>query len=371
MSNIGLATDLVLANTSVRPGTLVLPLSTQIPGRTITVKCATGSCAVSTCYISTSGGDTFEDGSTTQALITNYGFMKMTANATQKKWYLGATTQPTSYAATTIQAITTQATTISSATMNVSTLSLGSTNTLYVTSTSLGYWGPYLLNSGFRTAVPQFFFPTAINMFISSGLVNRWRFSEGTGTTFADSVGGQNGTLYNSPAWSTGPLTYASSIVWNATNSTYGTSTAGGIQCTTMSGTNWTLTVWIYVPSYGVYVYLCTGGNEFLTFVYTNGKIYIGSNAGFVSTEIISSASIPTNTWTNVTYVKTGTSLQIFINGVGDTIGTVTPVGVNGSLNFGRNTAYGYYCSLKMADVRLYNRALSPAEVSQIYNGTG
>jgi hypothetical protein len=68
MSNIGLSTDLVLANTSVRPGTLVLPLSTQIPGRTITIKCATGSCAVSTCFISTSGGDIFEDGSTTQAL---------------------------------------------------------------------------------------------------------------------------------------------------------------------------------------------------------------------------------------------------------------------------------------------------------------
>ena len=157
MSNIGLATDLVLANTSVRPGTLVLPLSTQIPGRTITIKCATGSCGVSTCFISTSGGETFEDGSTTRALTTPYGFIKVTASATTGKWYMGATTQPTSYTASTIRTTLTQATTISTATMNVSSLSLGSTNAFY-TSSSLAYWGPYLLNSGFRTAQPQVFF---------------------------------------------------------------------------------------------------------------------------------------------------------------------------------------------------------------------
>jgi len=158
MSNIGLLTDLVLANTSTRPGTLVLPLSTQIPGRTITIKCATGSCAVSTCFISTSGGETFEDGSTIQALTTSYGFMKLSARG--GKWFTGATTQPNSYAANTINAATTQATAISTAAMNVSSLSLGSTNTLY-TSSSLAYWGPYLLNSGFRTAQPQIFFALA------------------------------------------------------------------------------------------------------------------------------------------------------------------------------------------------------------------
>lgn len=158
MSNIGLSTDLVLANTSVRPGTLVLPLTTQIPGRTITIKCATGSCAVSTCFISTSGGETFEDGSTIQALTTNYGFIKVTSKA--GKWFTGATTQPASYTASTIRTTTTQATSISTAAMNVSSLSLGSTNAFY-TSSSLAYWGPYLLNSGFRTAQPQIFFAIA------------------------------------------------------------------------------------------------------------------------------------------------------------------------------------------------------------------
>jgi hypothetical protein len=155
MSNIGLSTDLVLANTSTRPGTLVLPLSTQIPGRTITIKDSTGACAISTCFISTSGGETFEDGSTTQALTTSYGFIKVSARA--GKWYTGATTQPASYAANTIKADTTQATAISTATINVSSLSLGSTNAFYASS-SLAYWGPYLLNSGFRTAQPQTFF---------------------------------------------------------------------------------------------------------------------------------------------------------------------------------------------------------------------
>jgi hypothetical protein len=155
MSNIGLSTDLVLANTTTRPGTLVLPLTSQIPGRTITIKDSAGSCAVSTCFISTSGGETFEDGSTIQALTTSYGFIKVSARA--GKWYTGETTQPVSYTASTIKADTSQATSISTAAMNVSSLSLGSTNAFYASS-SLAYWGPYLLNSGFRTAEPQVFF---------------------------------------------------------------------------------------------------------------------------------------------------------------------------------------------------------------------
>lgn len=158
MSNIGLSTDLVLANTSTRPGTLVLPLSTQIPGRTITIKDSTGACAVSTCFISTSGGETFEDGSTIQALTTSYGFMKLSTRG--GKWFTGATTQPNSYTANTIKADITQATAISTGNMTVSSLSLGS-NTLSVSSSSLAYWGPFLLNSGFRTAQPQIFFAIA------------------------------------------------------------------------------------------------------------------------------------------------------------------------------------------------------------------
>jgi hypothetical protein len=44
--------------------------------------------------------------------------------------------------------------------MTVNSLSLGS-NTLSVSSSSLAYWGPYLLNSGFLTAQPQIFFAIA------------------------------------------------------------------------------------------------------------------------------------------------------------------------------------------------------------------
>ena len=138
-----------------------------------------------------------------------------------------------------------------------------------------------------------------------------------------------------------------------------------------MSGTNWSLTVWIYVPSFGTYVYLCTGANEFLTYVDTNGYIRIGSNGGFVGSEIITTSAISTNIWANISYIKTGSSIQIFINGVANITSSVTTVTVTGSLNFGRNTIYGYYSSLRMADVRLYNRALTATEISQIYNGTG
>lgn len=124
MSNIGRSTDLVLADTSTRPGTLVLPLISQIPGRTLTIKDSRGAAATSSILISTSGGDTFEDGSTTQAITTSYGFMKLTGHAPTRKWYTGATTQPAYLTASTVQAALTLATSISSSALNVSSLAL-------------------------------------------------------------------------------------------------------------------------------------------------------------------------------------------------------------------------------------------------------
>ena len=383
MSNIGLSTDLVLANTSVRPGTLVLPLSTQIPGRTITIKCATGSCAVSTCYISTSGGDTFEDGSTTQALTTNYGFIKVTSRA--GKWYTGVTTQPAYYTASTINAAATQATAISTGNMTVSSLSLGSTNALY-TSSSLAYWGPYLLNSGFRTAQPQIFYPLILPTVITSGLVNRWLFSEGTGTTFADSVGGQNGTLYGTPTWVTGNTGSRNAIYFNnSTNSQYGISSAGGTVRSVCTTTTYTVCCWIYPLSFfkngaDVYLSICdpSNGYRYVNWWVSNSSGNLACYQPNITTYVYydnGSVKFTLNTWNHFVFVASAGSVVAYVNGVAGPTGTLTQQNISASscMYFGvdYNGSIEFYVNMRIDDVRLYNRALSPSEVSQIYNGTG
>ena len=84
--SVSTATTLMLLDSRVRPGTVTLPLTTTIPGRTLTLKDSTGAAGVSTVTISTSGGEMFEDGNTIKTLTTAYGSLTLTGNG--GKWYI-------------------------------------------------------------------------------------------------------------------------------------------------------------------------------------------------------------------------------------------------------------------------------------------
>jgi hypothetical protein len=47
---------------------------------------------------------------------------------------------------------------------------------------------------------------------LDNGLVTKWSFDEGSGTTASDSVGGNNGTLTGGPSWATGKVGGAISL---------------------------------------------------------------------------------------------------------------------------------------------------------------
>ena len=382
MSNIGLSTDLVLANTTTRPGTLVLPLTSQIPGRTITIKDSAGACGISTCFISTSGGETFEDGSTTQALTTSYGFIKVSARA--GKWYTGETTQPVSYTASTIRATTTQATSISTAAMNVSSLSLGSTNAFYASS-SLAYWGPYLLNSGFRTAQPQVFFIQP--PFVSNGLVNRWIFNNGSGSIVTDTVGGQNISLSGTYTWSSSVPNTAIALKSLSFDGYTGAGSAAvnaTLQTTTYSVSMWYYHTGISDPRGGNPIIIESGLNQNEAFAIATGG-FTGTSQPYFYSSVYNggfyrgfSSATPLNTWTHLAVTIGNSRYNGYKNGVldsGNTNISITsglPFTLNGSFVFGKgDNAYGDQFGGSIFDVRIYNRVLSASEVSQIYNGTG
>lgn len=94
----------MLLDSRVRSGTVTLPLTTTIPGRTLTLKDSTGASGVSSITISTSGGETFEDGNTTKTLNTAYGFLNLTGNG--GKWYIAAANQPTTATVSSLTAST-------------------------------------------------------------------------------------------------------------------------------------------------------------------------------------------------------------------------------------------------------------------------
>ena len=94
-------TEVTLADTRIRPGTVLLPPISQIPYRILTFKDVYGSFSNSTLSLSTQGGNTFEDSTTTVILSNNYSFYSLYAAST--KWVLLNGTQTLSQTISSLQ----------------------------------------------------------------------------------------------------------------------------------------------------------------------------------------------------------------------------------------------------------------------------
>ena len=83
-------------------------------------------------------------------------------------------------------------------------------------------------------------------------------------------------------------------------------------------------------------------------------------------------ADLPNGKWSHVACVKAGNQWRCYVNGVLDTSFTLigTTVGNSGPLYFGDDPTYAG-CKAWMDDVRVYNSALSDAEVKGLYGVVG
>ena len=148
-------TDLILVDTSLNPGSLVLPNASQINGRTITIKDKKGTCDINKVLINAAPGDMFENAKTQISLETKYGFIKLIA--AKNIWYIGATTQP--YMLTANSIITNITKTFSYTTSNIQLSSFtlqdsvpgyngkNQTRTLYASNNQTLYWDYLEINN--------------------------------------------------------------------------------------------------------------------------------------------------------------------------------------------------------------------------------
>ena len=224
---------------------------------------------------------------------------------------------------------------------------------------------------------------------ITNGLLGWWKFDEGTGTTVVDSSGnGHTGTLINSPSWTAGKI--GGSITLNGSNQYVECGELADnlsdmtVSCwaktTDGAGANWKLLVskitnggngagW-YLSLYAGIVQLLTqeaGGNSWVQrgsaysplHLYDNGiwhHIVMTYSGGFYSGTFQIYVDSQPITMANHDGGTAFTSIS--------TTSTVK-IGVDSDLS-----SYSYFLG-SIDDVRIYNRALSAAEVLQIYNLQG
>jgi hypothetical protein len=192
----------------------------------------------------------------------------------------------------------------------------------------------------------------------------------GSGNTWTDLSGrGNTGTLTNGPTYSSAN---GGSIVFDGSNDY--------VDCGTgLSSSSLTISLWVKFNSLSNQV-LITKGNwdtnaASYTIAYYNNEIRTDtfeSDSTYGTTKYSFTPTL--NIWYNLTFVSNANNSTYteYINASNITLtifnGYRTPRSGSYSVNIGRNTNGNYPFNGNIAQVSIYNRALSAAEVSQNFN---
>ncbi len=207
---------------------------------------------------------------------------------------------------------------------------------------------------------------------ITSGLVGHWTFDGQylSSTTATDSSGNSNsGTLTNGPVPTLGKLGQA--LSFDGTNDYVDV----GAPSTLAVTSGFSASAWVKSSNLngrrGVVSKVATGSDYIM--IETNGatfRVAAGNLSG--TSTILSSGTIDTN-WHHVVFNYDGTTSSLYVDGVFVTsaIVNLSPYGWNTGgvwLLGGHESGFASYYNGSLDDIRIYNRALSAAEVATLYN---
>ncbi len=193
-----------------------------------------------------------------------------------------------------------------------------------------------------------------------SGLVAAYSMNQGAGTTLPDLSGnGNTGTLINGPAWTAGK--YGTALSFNGSNQRVDVANSASLRLTT----GMTLSAWIkpavVTPAWRDVI--MKGQDEYYL-VGASSSGGVPATGGTYTTPLYGS-SVTANNWSYVAATYDGTSLKLYINGVQVAVRNQTaPIKIStGKVGIGGDGYWGQYFNGLIDDVRIYNRALAPAEI--------
>src|SRR5439155_2040430 len=219
--------------------------------------------------------------------------------------------------------------------------------------------------------------PTSLQLTVNStptGLVVAYDFNETSGTTVTDASGNNNtGTLGNGVTRSTQGK-FGSTLVFNGAsfvtipataslNFTTGMTLEAWVY-PTATPTNWSTVLLKEQPNalvYGLYAGSPTNRPN----IYYNISTSSSGEQGFAGP-----SALPLTTWAHLAGTYDGATLRLYVNGgvVASQTFTGSLVTSTGAVRIGGNSLWGEYFQGRIDEVRLYNRALSQAEIQTDMN---
>jgi hypothetical protein len=198
-----------------------------------------------------------------------------------------------------------------------------------------------------------------------SGLVGWWKFDEGSGTSAADSSGNGNTGTASGTTVVAGKIGNARSF--NGTSDYIAVGNPASLQITG----DVSMCAWAYPQGFSDFIFSKGDyGNNYDYSLYITGAgllaLYYGSNNIVATTSIVVWSF---NVWQHLCAVVQSTNVTFYVNGVPySASGTATIANTNQQFDIGDSDG-GWRFHGIIDELRIYNRALSAAEVWRIYNG--
>jgi PKD repeat protein len=235
---------------------------------------------------------------------------------------------------------------------------------------SLKVTGP----SGSNTATKTNFITVNPATSTPSGLVAAYHFNEGSGTTVHDVSGkGNHGTIAGA-TWTTAGK-FGKALSFDGVNDWVTVKDASSLDLST----GMTLEAWVYptaTPTNWSTVIMKEQPGEFVYTLYAGSPANRPSVIFNVSTTlsgermVTGPSALPLNTWSHLAGTYDGATLSLYVNGV-----VVSSQAFSGRiqtssspLRIGGNSVWNEYFKGRIDEVRIYNRALSAAEIKTDMN---
>jgi hypothetical protein len=204
-----------------------------------------------------------------------------------------------------------------------------------------------------------------------SGLVAAYGFNAGSGTTTADSSGNALVGTLNGPTWTTAGK-YGAALSFDGVNDWVTVSDAAALDLTTkmtleawvnpsqLTG-KWRTVILKEQPAELVYaLYAASDTNVPMGIVFTGGA----------ERKAKGTTALALNTWTHLALTYDGTTLRLYVNGTqtASLATTGTMPNSSGALRIGGNGVWSEWFAGKIDEVRVYNKALTAAEIQADMN---
>jgi fibronectin type 3 domain-containing protein len=198
----------------------------------------------------------------------------------------------------------------------------------------------------------------------STGLIAAYGFEETGGTAAVDSAGGLNPGTLNGPTRSASGR-FGSALSFDGINDRVDVADSNSLDLTT----GMTLEAWVRPAASGWRTALLKEGTGSLAYA-----LYASTDTNRPSTEIQAEtrgpAALPASTWSHLSSTYDGATLRLYVNGAEVSSRAVSgSIAVSsGALRIGGNALWGEYFSGLIDEVRVYNRALTAAEIGTDMN---